>query len=120
MTLTMSPTVPGPLLLRRARATVPVTIYGSRSSVRSSAVRLYLTRVGVIHDFVDVGRGTPARRSASLPVSPPVSPPLPTPRSTPLPSVLLDGEWLHAPCIEELERALERHGLIESGAGMTH
>ena len=96
MTLTLSPTIPVPKFARTVSATVAVRTYGSMWSMRCALIRLYLARAGVVSDYVDVHR-----RTSDLPAL--VSGP----------SVYVDGEWLHAPGLHQLEEALVRHGLTQ-------
>ncbi len=102
MTLTVSPTGPVLTFVRTLSATVPVRTYGSMRSIRCALIRLYLARAGVVSDYVDVDRET-----SDLPI-----------QAMPGPSVYVDGEWLHAPGLHQLEEALVRHGLIRE-AGET-
>ena len=97
MTLADSTAFPARHPIRWVSATVPVTLYGSRWSVPSLRLRLYLARAGVPTDYVAVDR----RSGRSFA------------RTMPVPSVSVDGDWLHRPDIGELRNALARHGFIE-------
>src|SRR4051794_35791556 len=99
MTLTLSPGLPVWELLRTAPPTVPVTAYGSRWSIRTWMIRFSLVRAGIMSTYIDVDRET-----SGLPTATEHSP-----------CVYVDGEWLKAPRIHELQEALVRHGLISDG-----
>lgn len=104
MTLSLSPALPVWELLRPMPATVPVTTYGSRRSIRTWMIRYYLVRAGIVSTYVNLDPG-----ALDLPPDP-----------AHVPTVYVDGEWLHAPEIRQLEEALVRHGFVsdaEQGPG---
>jgi hypothetical protein len=95
MSLTLSPVL-SRRLARISPVTVPVRTYGTIWDVRTTLVRLHLAHAGIVGDFIDVDRETSDLRVKSLPV----------------PSVYIDGEWLHAPRLAQIDEALNRHGLL--------
>jgi hypothetical protein len=98
MTLALSSVLPQ-RLVRTTPATVAVRTYGTMWDIRTTVIRLYLAHAGIIGDFIDVTSEAAGVHAKSLPV----------------PSVSIDGEWLHTPQLRQLEEALARHGLTHSG-----
>ena len=95
MSLTLSPVLPRQIA-RTSPVTVPVRTYGTMWDVRTTLVRLHLAHAGIVSDFIDVDREKSDLRVKSLPI----------------PSVYIDGEWLHTPRLAQIDEALIRHGLI--------
>ena len=86
--------------LRQANTIVPITVYGSIFCAHTFRIRRELHSQGVIHHYVDLILYRDTRRHLAH---------VKGPFSTPV--VRIEQEWLQTPTLEELQTALERHGL---------
>lgn len=86
---------------RRSVATVPVAIYGNRWCGMSQRIRRALDRAGIAYQYVDLDLHPDAERKLRMVAGPALNTPV----------VYVDGDWLMAPTMRELEDALERHGV---------
>ncbi len=85
-----------------AKSTVIVTVYGSVRCGHTRRIRHALTQAGIRYHFVNFDLHRETRRKLHLL----------TGDNFATPVVHLDGDWLLAPSIAELQSALQRHGMV--------
>jgi mycoredoxin len=97
----MAPTRPMAERAARQAVDVPVAIYGNSWCGITQMTRRALDRAGIEYHYVDLDRHPDVNRKLQL---------LGRGRArTPL--VYVGGEWLMAPGLPQLQRALARHGV---------
>lgn len=85
---------------RREASTIPVVVYGNRWCGVTRLVSRALGRAGVEFQYVDLDLHPDVERRLRLSLGGQLRTPL----------VYVDGEWLMAPSIGELQHTLARHG----------
>lgn len=103
MTMPMQTSIfPGAAAPRRGRAaTVPIAIYGNRWCGISQRIRRALDRAGIPYQYVDLDLHPDAERKLRMVAGPALNTPV----------VYVDGDWLMAPTLRQLEDTLRRHGV---------
>jgi len=103
MTMPMRTSIfPGATTARRgSAATVPIAIYGNRWCGISQRIRRALDRAGIAYQYVDLDLHPDAERKLRMAAGPALNTPV----------VYVDGDWLMAPTLRELEETLRRHGV---------
>lgn len=86
---------------RGSRAVVPVTIYGNRWCGVSQRIRRALDRAGIAYQYVDLDLHPDVERRLRMIAGPAFDTPV----------VYVDGDWLMAPTLRELDYVLESHGV---------
>lgn len=105
MTMTMpmrTSILPGTTTARRtSRSTVPIAIYGNRWCGMSQRIRRALDRAGIGYQYVDLDLHPDAERKLRMVAGSALITPV----------VYVDGDWLMAPTMRQLEDVMERHGV---------
>lgn len=101
MSIANSMGIPIPAFVRQPTVTVPVTVYATWGNVTGLRIRWTLQRIGVAHHFVDIELHPDAKALLRRAVRDEFE----------LPVVYVDGDWLMAPTIDELNSSLQSHGL---------
>lgn len=86
---------------RPSATTVPIAIYGNRWCGITQRIRRTLDRAGIAYQYVDLDLYPDAERKLRTVAGPSLSTPV----------VYVDGDWLMAPTMRQLEYTLEHHGV---------